>query len=245
VAQISALAVPRPSWQQQRPPALPPSTETHKPHGRPEPSSSIATSLHWKCDVTDCTALLEALDHAEQLLGPVTGLVTPLAATRAAWFISSRPRPGTRSSKSISREKYRADRAGTHGRAPTRGAVVLCSSPAVFVGFAAGGASTYAASKEGVGALMRSESVGYTRHGIRVNALVPGSTQTPLTWASVPERERDRMRSALQHEIPLGRLADREDPAKRPCGYWDPTPLTSPRPTLCDGGVPAKASISF
>ena len=60
------------------------------------------------------------------------------------------------------------------------GSVVCTSSPAAFVGFAGGGNAAYAASKGGVSALVRSLAIDYAAAGIRVNAVVPGATDTPL-----------------------------------------------------------------
>ncbi|MCE3613309.1 SDR family oxidoreductase, partial [Escherichia coli] len=60
------------------------------------------------------------------------------------------------------------------------GSIVCLSSPSAFTGFAGGGNSAYGASKGGVSAFVRSAAIDYARHGIRVNALVPGATDTPL-----------------------------------------------------------------
>jgi NAD(P)-dependent dehydrogenase (short-subunit alcohol dehydrogenase family) len=126
------------------------------------------------------------------------------------------------------------------------GSLVLCSSPAAFSGFAAGGASAYAASKGGVSALTRTLAVDYAAHGIRVNALVPGATETPLMWAGVGEAERDGMRATLRREIPLGRLADPTEPAR--AAVWllsEESSYVTGSHLICDGGVLAKASISI
>lgn len=125
------------------------------------------------------------------------------------------------------------------------GAIVLCSSPAAFAGFAAGGASAYAASKGGVSALTRTLAVDYARHGVRVNAIVPGPTETPLMWAAVHEQNRNAMRAKIENEVPLGRLADPGEPAQ--AALWllsDEASYVTGSHLVCDGGVLAKASIS-
>jgi NAD(P)-dependent dehydrogenase (short-subunit alcohol dehydrogenase family) len=125
------------------------------------------------------------------------------------------------------------------------GAIVLCSSPAAFAGFAAGGASAYAASKGGVSALTRTLAVDYARYGVRVNAIVPGPTETPLMWAAVPDARRARMRAQIAAEVPLGRLADPEEPAR--AALWllsDEASFVTGSHLICDGGVLAKASVS-
>jgi NAD(P)-dependent dehydrogenase (short-subunit alcohol dehydrogenase family) len=126
------------------------------------------------------------------------------------------------------------------------GSIVLCSSPAAFAGFAAGATSAYAASKGGVSALTRTLAVDYACYGVRVNALVPGPTETPLMWAAVAETGRAAMRTQLASEIPLGRLADPREPAR--AALWllsDEASYVTGSHLICDGGVLAKASISL
>jgi NAD(P)-dependent dehydrogenase (short-subunit alcohol dehydrogenase family) len=127
----------------------------------------------------------------------------------------------------------------------TAGSAVLVSSPAAFAGLAAGGATAYAASKGGVSALTTSLAVDYARHGIRVNAIVPGPTETPLMWANVAEADRPAVRARLAGEVPLGRLADPGEPAR--AALWllsDEASYVTGCHLVCDGGVLAKASVS-
>jgi len=49
------------------------------------------------------------------------------------------------------------------------------------------------------------------RHGIRVN--VPDAIETRLMWNNVPAKDIPRLRGVLPKEIPLGRLAQPEEPA--------------------------------
>lgn len=125
------------------------------------------------------------------------------------------------------------------------GSIVCTSSPGAYVGFSSGGMGAYGASKGGVSALVRSMAVDYAKFGIRVNAVVPGPTETTLMWASVPESDRDEMRKTIQSEVPLGRLADPEEPAR--AAVWllsDESSYVTGSHLICDGGVLAKASIS-
>ena len=81
------------------------------------------------------------------------------------------------------------------------GAVVCVASGTGLYGIAPG-YDAYSASKGGVAALVRVMAADYAQHGIRVNAVVPGFTQTPMT-RSFTENE-DRLDALLQG-IPLGR----------------------------------------
>ncbi|GAA3776842.1 SDR family oxidoreductase [Microbacterium kribbense] len=125
------------------------------------------------------------------------------------------------------------------------GSIVCTSSPGGFVAFSAGGAAAYSASKGGISSLVRCMAVDYAQYGIRVNAVVPGPTETPLMWANVPEGERARVRETVSAETPLGRLADPSEPAQ--AVVWllsDAASYVTGSHLICDGGVLAKAALS-
>jgi NAD(P)-dependent dehydrogenase (short-subunit alcohol dehydrogenase family) len=125
------------------------------------------------------------------------------------------------------------------------GSVVCTSSPTGFVALAAGAAGAYSATKAGISALVRCMAIDYAPYGIRVNAIVPGATETPLMWNNVPKEDIPRMRGQVSKEVPLGRLAEPEDPAR--AVVWllseDASYVTGSH-LVCDGGILAKASIS-
>jgi NAD(P)-dependent dehydrogenase (short-subunit alcohol dehydrogenase family) len=125
------------------------------------------------------------------------------------------------------------------------GSIVCTSSPTSFVGLSAGGAGAYSATKAGISALVRCLAVDYAPFGIRVNAIVPGATETGMMWNNVPSLAIPSMREQLRREIPLGRLAEPEDPAR--CVLWllsNESSYVTGSHLVCDGGVLAKASIS-
>ncbi|MGD0362878.1 MAG: SDR family oxidoreductase [Bryobacteraceae bacterium] len=130
-------------------------------------------------------------------------------------------------------------------KAGTPGSIVCTSSPAATVGFAAGAAGAYSASKGGISALVRSMAVDYARHGIRVNAVVPGATETRLMWANVAPADMPEMRRRVCEEVPLGRLASPDEPAR--AVVWllsDESSYVTGSHLVCDGGILAKACIS-
>lgn len=125
------------------------------------------------------------------------------------------------------------------------GSIVCTSSPTGFVALAAGGAGAYSATKAGISALVRCMAIDYAQYGIRVNAIVPGATETRLMWNNVPPEEIPRMRAQVSKEIPLGRLAQPEDPAR--AVVWllsEESSYVTGSHLVCDGGILAKACIS-
>lgn len=83
------------------------------------------------------------------------------------------------------------------------GAIVNTSSGAGLVGFA--GLPAYVASKHGVIGLTRAAALEYVKAGVRINAVCPGSTRTPMLEGFMggdPTIER-----AMANSAPIGRLA--------------------------------------
>ncbi len=65
----------------------------------------------------------------------------------------------------------------------------------------------YSSSNGGVFALTRVMAVDYTRDHIRVNAMVPGTTDTPMIASLLADR---RVRADLEAKSPVGRLGTPE-----------------------------------
>jgi NAD(P)-dependent dehydrogenase (short-subunit alcohol dehydrogenase family) len=70
------------------------------------------------------------------------------------------------------------------------------------------GMSPYVAAKHGVVGLSRAAALDYARHGIRVNAIAPGLTDTPMTrgWLDDPD-----FRATVLAQSPMGRPAQPEE----------------------------------
>jgi 2-dehydro-3-deoxy-L-rhamnonate dehydrogenase (NAD+) len=83
------------------------------------------------------------------------------------------------------------------------GAVVNVASQAALVSLPSQGA--YTASKGAVAALTRSLAIDWAEHGVRVNAVAPGFTVTPMTAAFF---ENETFVRAATERIPLGRLLE-------------------------------------
>lgn len=124
------------------------------------------------------------------------------------------------------------------------GSVVCTSSPAAFVGHSGGGNSAYAASKGGVSAFVRSAALDYAPYGIRVNAVVPGATDTAMLTAGGADP--DRLRAAAATQIPLGRLGRPDEVAA--AVLWllsGESSYVTGSHLVCDGGLMAKSANDF
>ena len=86
------------------------------------------------------------------------------------------------------------------------GAIVNAASVAGVI--ADPGMSPYVAAKHGVVGLTRAAALDYARHGIRVNAIAPGLTETPMTrgWLDDPD-----FRATVVAQSPMGRPAQPEE----------------------------------
>jgi NAD(P)-dependent dehydrogenase (short-subunit alcohol dehydrogenase family) len=128
-------------------------------------------------------------------------------------------------------------------KAGVAGSIVCASSPCGFVALPVGGVGAYSATKGGISSLTRCMAVDYARFGIRVNAVAPGATETGMMWNNVQPEQIEDMRVQMNKDIPLGRLAQPDDPAR--AVLWllsDESAYVTGSHLVCDGGILAKAS---
>ena len=86
-------------------------------------------------------------------------------------------------------------------------AIVNCSSQSGIIGNANLGA--YCASKHGVIGLTKSAALEYAARGIRINAICPGASRTPMVERAIIDHPEHMDR--IINEIPLQRLATSEE----------------------------------
>ena len=87
------------------------------------------------------------------------------------------------------------------------GAIVNCSSLGGLVGIP--GRAAYHASKHGVIGLTTSAALEYAPRGIRINAICPGTIETPMVADMITKGELDRAQAAAA--TPIGRLGQGEE----------------------------------
>ena len=94
-----------------------------------------------------------------------------------------------------------------HMREQGSGAIVNCSSLGGLVGLPRRAA--YHATKHGVIGLTRSAALEYAPRGIRINAVCPGTIDTPMV-AAMLEKQADAMKEIMRDQ-PIGRLGRPEE----------------------------------
>ena len=204
-------------------------------------------ALHLACDVTREEQIEDAFEVICRKLGAPYGLFTS-AGIDIGGLVHELP-------VATWRQVFDTNLTGTflackHAlrrmrEAEVPGSIVCASSPTGSVALAAGGSGAYSATKGGISSLVRCMAIDYARYGIRVNAVVPGATETRLMWSNVPSEDIPNMRQILAKEIPLGRLAQPEEPARAVAWLLsEESSYVTGSHLVCDGGILAKASIS-
>lgn len=169
-------------------------------------SSAVAIAA----DVTDSDQVTAAFDHAEAL-GPIAGafigagisIVEPAISTSDEVWLRQL-QVNLTGSFYVAREAAR--RLIPHGG----GTIVLTGSELGILGQP--GLVGYTATKGGVLAMTRALAAEWATHGIRVNSVSPGTTDTPMLaaeFATAPDPARER--AETEATIPLGRIAQPDE----------------------------------
>ncbi len=173
--------------------------------------ASGATAQAFVCDITDRAAVDAAVAAAESQLGPIDVLVN-----NAGWDVFL---PFTRTEPAQWERLIAINLVGAlhmhHAVLPgmatrRRGRIVNVSSDAARVG--SSGEAVYAACKGGLVAFSKTIAREHARHGITVNVVCPGPTDTALfaeykQGAGNPEK----LMEAFTRSIPLGRIGQPDD----------------------------------
>jgi NAD(P)-dependent dehydrogenase (short-subunit alcohol dehydrogenase family) len=208
-------------------------------------SLGAPAALGLECDVRDEGSVSAAVAAAAERAGPIRGLVA-CAGIGAGGLVHELSLEAwhdvlaTNLTGTFLTCKHVLIHMLEHGEG---GSIVCTSSPWAEVS-APGGASAYSASKGGVSALVRSLALDYAAHSVRVNAIVPGATDTPLMWAGMSADEIPAARVRISEQLVVGRLAEPEEIA---AGIvWllsDQASYVTGSHLVIDGGLLARASI--
>jgi NAD(P)-dependent dehydrogenase (short-subunit alcohol dehydrogenase family) len=207
---------------------------------------SASSAVGISCDARDEEAVSAAIGEATARLGPIRGLVACAGIDRGGlahelaidvWSdVIATNLTGT-----FLACKHVLGAMLAHGE----GGSIVCTSSPVAELAVKGGASAYCASKGAVSSLVRTLALDYAEHAIRVNAIVPGTTETPLMWANVPDDEVEAVRATIRGQVALGRLAQPEEIA---AGIlWllgDASSYVTGSHLVVDGGLGATAHVA-
>ena len=168
-------------------------------------------ALALRCDITDRASVDTALAATASKLGPVDVLVN-----NAGWDVF---KPFTRTEPAQWERLIAINLVGAlhlhHAVLPgmmerRKGRIVNIASDAARVG--SSGEAVYAACKGGIVAFSKTIAREHARHGINVNVVCPGPTDTALfadykLGAGNPEK----LEEAFRRSIPLGRIGQPDD----------------------------------
>lgn len=165
-----------------------------------------------RADITDMQALAVAIDACEAALGPITLLVNNAAFTDAGDLAGIGLEAWHREIDVNLNGTYHCLRA-LLPRMQARGAGVVVNIASVN-GVRYFGNPAYSAAKAGLINLTQSVASEYGRHGIRCNAVLPGSVRTDnITW-TIRQQKDPQVFEKLARWYPMGRVAEPEDIAK-------------------------------
>ncbi|MGH8821926.1 MAG: 2-hydroxycyclohexanecarboxyl-CoA dehydrogenase [Rhodoferax sp.] len=174
-------------------------------------TSAGGTAVALKCDITDRTAVDAAVAATETQLGPIDVLVN-----NAGWdvfkpFTKTEPAQWDKLIAINLTGALHMHHAVLPGMAARKGGrIVNIASDAARVG--SSGEAVYAACKGGMVAFSKTIAREHARHGITVNVVCPGPTDTAL-FADYKEGagNPEKLMEAFTRSIPLGRIGQPED----------------------------------
>ncbi len=109
------------------------------------------------------------------------------------------------------------------------------------------GFAIYSASKAGVIGMTKGMALDLARRRVRVNCIVPGSTDTAMMWEG---KSRDQVPMEIQHEateaVPIGRIAAPEEIASAVLFLASPAAsLITGTVLIADGGLLARIATNY
>ncbi len=158
-----------------------------------------------KCDVTDTESVNNAVDEAEDLLGPIEILVSNAGITDDGLVLRMKDDAFTSVVDTNLTGSFRVARRVVKSMMRARWGRMVFISSVVGLGGQAGQAN-YAASKAGLIGLSRSLAKEFASRSITVNVVAPGPIETDML-AELNEEQREAMLSM----VPLGRLGSADE----------------------------------
>ena len=159
-------------------------------------------------DITDTASVRAAVGEAERRLGPIDVLINCAGWDKVEPFLDNSEETWDRVLDINLKGVIRCTRAVLDGMiARGSGCIVSVSSDAGRVG--SSGEVVYSGAKAGIIGFSKGVARETARHGLRVNVVCPGPTNTPLMEAT--SRANPRLGEALVKAIPFRRLAEPQE----------------------------------
>ena len=214
-------------------------------------SASGGSAIPVAADVSDGPSIAAAVEKTVQAFGKLDVLVTSAGIQRYGSVADTDEKTWDDVFAVNVKGAYLAARAAIpHLRRSGSGAVVLLSSVQARVTQA--DVAAYSASKAALNALARSMAVDEARFGIRVNAVCPGSVDTPMLRASAAlfsDGSADGVRRTVEawgRSHPLGRVAQPAEVAEVVAFLAGPrASFVTGTAVLVDGGLLATLSVAL
>lgn len=193
-----------------------------------EHSGIIDLGRSW--DATDPQACTDLLAAAASEAGYVNHVISTVGWTAITPFLTETPEYWQRIVQVNLMSSIYLSAAAGHAMKEQGGSIVLTASEAGLVGTS--GESVYAATKGGVIALTKSLAREFARYGIRVNAVAPGITETPL----LEEQGGESILASIVKAVPLRRAGQPEEIAEAIAFLAQDSASYITGQTLCVGG---------
>ncbi len=203
-------------------------------------SAAGGEAMVLECDVSEETQVASAFVAVTEAWGGLDA-----AVVNAAIFLNGEDAPAHALELSVWRHTIDVNLTGAFlvAKHATRAMLDGGGGSIIFTGSATGmlgvspGFDAYSASKGGVHGLMRVMAVDYAPYGIRVNAVIPGFTDTPSTAFLMTD---DAAREGLLNVIPMARPGRPNEVAEVMAFLAsDRTPYVTGSFYHCDGGITA------
>lgn len=172
----------------------------------------------YRCDIADWRAVGDLVASAEADLGPLEAAVQVAGIYRNVPFLELDPRSWHQLIDVNVDGTFNVVRHAAAAMAPRRsGSIVVISSTASWLVWDE--STHYTTSKAAIVGLMRGAAYELGAHGIRVNAIAPGTIRTPAT---VDELALPGVEETEARACPMGRVGETSDIAEAAAFLCDP-----------------------
>lgn len=161
----------------------------------------------YEVDVADADSVAQAVDDIERDLGPLDAVISAAGHYAMIPAANIEPADWQRMLRVHLGGAMHLARAAAPGMVQRGSGSIVAITSELAIGGGSGDAH-YAAAKGALIGLVRSLAAELAPHGVRVNAVAPGPTDTPLLAADSPWRDPEFLAS-----LPLGRLVAPEEVA--------------------------------